>query len=85
MLLLDGNSPELAAIHDPWQQVVYCATGRCVSDVWVDGRRRVAGGELAGIDLRELAGEARAQAAALARRAGLAEESVYAGAVGAHV
>ena len=44
VVLLDGNTPELATIHDPFQQVVYCATARCVSDVWVDGNRRVADG-----------------------------------------
>jgi Amidohydrolase family len=37
LVLLDGNTSEPATIHDPWQQAVYCATARCVSDVWVDG------------------------------------------------
>jgi cytosine/adenosine deaminase-related metal-dependent hydrolase len=79
VVLLDGNTPELATIHDPWQQVVYCATARCVSDVWVDGHRRVAGGEVPGVDLPALAAEARAAGADLARRAGLGAESAYAG------
>ena len=79
VVLLDGNTPELATIHDPFQQVVYCATARCVSDVWVDGHRRVAGGEVVDLDLAALAGEAREAGAELARRAGLASESVYAG------
>jgi cytosine/adenosine deaminase-related metal-dependent hydrolase len=78
VLLLDGNTPELAAIHDPWQQVVYCATGRCVSSVWVDGRERVRNGRLVGVELRELAGDARVLARDLAVRAGLRGESVYA-------
>jgi cytosine/adenosine deaminase-related metal-dependent hydrolase len=77
VVLLDGNTPELAAIHDPWQQVVYCATGRCVSSVWVDGRERVRDGRLVGVDVRELAHEARSLAADLAVRAGLTGESVY--------
>ena len=79
IVLLDGNTPELAAIHDPFQQVVYCATARCVSDVWVDGTPRLRGGEVVGADLRALSGEAREAAIDLAKRAGLGAESVYAG------
>jgi cytosine/adenosine deaminase-related metal-dependent hydrolase len=79
VVLLDGNTPELATIHDPWQQVVYCATARCVSDVWVDGVRRVESGAVPGVELPALAAEARAAGADLARRAGLAAESAYAG------
>ncbi len=79
IVLLDGNTPELATIHDPWQQVVYCATARCVSDVWVDGVRRVEAGELADDDIEELSGLARQAGAELAVRAGLGGESVYAG------
>jgi hypothetical protein len=55
LVLLEGNTPELATIHDPWQQVVYCATARCVSDVWVDGVRRVQDGRLLGFDVAVLA------------------------------
>jgi len=80
VVLLDGNTPELATIHDPWQQLVYCTTARSVSDVWVDGIRRVQHGEVLGVDLPALAGEARAAAGEHARRAGLVAESVYAGA-----
>ena len=79
MVLLNGNTPELATIHDPFQQVVYCATARCVSDVWVDGDRRVADGEVVDVDLPALAAEAREGGAELARRAGIGSESVYAG------
>ncbi|KAA0274057.1 MAG: amidohydrolase [Acidobacteria bacterium] len=79
VVLLDGNTPELATIHDPWQQVVYCATARCVSDVWVDGVRRVEGGEVPGVDLPALAAEVREAGADLARRSDLGSESVYAG------
>ncbi|NQU38260.1 MAG: TRZ/ATZ family hydrolase [Actinobacteria bacterium] len=41
-------------IYDPISQVVYTATRQQVSDVWVDGARRVRGGELVGFDQREL-------------------------------
>lgn len=79
VVLLDGNTPELATIHDPWQQLVYCTTARSVSDVWVDGQRRVSQGMVAGVDVAALATEARAAAIDHARRAGLGAESVYAG------
>jgi cytosine/adenosine deaminase-related metal-dependent hydrolase len=78
VVLLDGNTPELATIHDPWQMVVYSATGRCVSWLWVDGRERVRGGQLVDVDLPALAREARAQARDLAIRACLESESAYA-------
>lgn len=73
VVLLDGDTPELHAIHDPWQAIVYAATPRCVSDVWVDGVRRVSGGALADGDLRELAREARSRAVALTHRGGAGE------------
>jgi len=76
VVLLDGDTPELATIHDPFQQVVYCATARCVSDVWVDGRRRVAGGTLVDADVRALAAAARGLGADLVTRAALAGESM---------
>jgi len=79
VVLLDGNQPELVAMHDPFQVVVYCATARCVSDVWVDGERRLQDGELPGVDLPTIISEARGAAIDLAQRAGLGAESVYAG------
>lgn len=79
IILLGGDTPELAAIHDPWQQLVYCATARSVRDVWVDGVRRVAGGEVVGVDVPALVAESRAAATELVRRAGLGAESVLAG------
>jgi cytosine/adenosine deaminase-related metal-dependent hydrolase len=79
VVLLDGNQPELAAMHDPFQIVVYSATPRSVSDVWVDGKRRVEGGELVDLDLGRTVSDARAAAIDLARRAELGTESVYAG------
>ncbi|MBS1888626.1 MAG: amidohydrolase family protein [Actinobacteria bacterium] len=79
VVLLDGATPELATIHDPFQQVVYCATARCVAEVWVDGARRVSGGEVVGVDLSVLTDVAREAAIELAVRAGLGGESVYAG------
>jgi cytosine/adenosine deaminase-related metal-dependent hydrolase len=79
VVLLDGNTPELATIHDPWQQIVYCAVSSCVSDVWVDGKRRLKAGELVGADLSALVDQARVAAIDLVTRAGMRDESVYAG------
>ena len=47
LVRLRGDRPGLANVHDPRQQVVYCASPTDVADVWVDGERRVAGGRLA--------------------------------------
>ena len=79
VVLLDGNTPELATIHDPWQQIVYCAVSSCVSDVWVDGQPRLTAGELVGADLQTLVKQARVAAIDLVTRAGMRDESVYAG------
>lgn len=76
ILLLDGDTPELHALHDPWQAIVYGATPRCVSGVWVDGEQRVAQGALVDHDLGELCREARSSAIAIARRSGT-DESRY--------
>ena len=79
VVLLDGNTPELAVQHDPFQQRVYATTSRSVSDVWVDGVKRVEGGSVIGTDVVELAREARDASIDLAERAGLAGESVHCG------
>ena len=79
VVLLDGNTPELAVQHDPFQQLVYATTSRSVSDVWVDGVKRVEGGSVIGTDVVELAREAREASIDLAERAGLAGESVHCG------
>ncbi|MCY3539995.1 MAG: amidohydrolase family protein [Acidimicrobiia bacterium] len=62
---------ELAAIHDPYQQVVYCAGPRSVGEVWVDGRRLLADGHLTTIDEPARIDRARELARSLARQAGL--------------
>jgi 5-methylthioadenosine/S-adenosylhomocysteine deaminase len=68
---LRGDRPGLANIHDPRQQVVYCASPADVADVWVDGVRRVADGALVGHDLAALVEASRPLAAELVTRAGL--------------
>jgi 5-methylthioadenosine/S-adenosylhomocysteine deaminase len=68
---LRGDRPGLANVHDPRQQVVYCASPSDVADVWVDGARRVADGALVGHDLAALVEASRPLAAELVTRAGL--------------
>jgi cytosine/adenosine deaminase-related metal-dependent hydrolase len=72
VVLLEGTS-ELASIHDPYQQVVYCSSPRAVRDVWVDGRRLLDTGELASISEKEQVARCRPLAAELAAKAGLVE------------
>ncbi len=81
VLLLDGNGPELAVLHDPFQQIVYGATPRSVSEVWVDGQLRVSGARTVGVDRTALATEAREAARDLAIRGDMKGESAYAGAL----
>lgn len=70
IVLLDPTV-ELAAIHDSYQQVVYCAGPRSVSNVWVDGRRLLAEGKLTTIDEAGQIARGRALARRVATRAGL--------------
>ena len=79
VVLLDGNGPELAVLHDPFQQIVYGATPRSVSEVWVDGGLRVTGSETVDVDRKALAAEAREAARELAIRGDMKGESAYAG------
>ncbi len=65
-----GGTAELATIHDPYQQVVYCASPRSVADVWVDGRRLLADG-ITVMDERRAIETCRPLARELADRAGL--------------
>ena len=71
LVRLRGDRPGLANVHDPRQQVVYCASPADVADVWVDGERRVADGRLIGHDLAALVEACRPLAADLVTRAGL--------------
>lgn len=73
IVLLDGRNPALAVIHDPYQAVLYCTTGREVSDVWVQGERILEAGRLTRVDIDEVIEEARGLAEALVRAAGLRE------------
>lgn len=66
-----GGTAELANVHDPYQQVVYCASPRSVTDVWVDGRRLLDAGGLTTVDEEEQIGKCRPLAKQLVRESGL--------------
>jgi cytosine/adenosine deaminase-related metal-dependent hydrolase len=69
LVLIDLNDPSVACSHDPVRALVYAASPRAVSDVWVQGERIVQAGKLTRLDVRELAREAVGLAQELAREA----------------
>ena len=73
-MLFAERSPSLANVHDPYQELVYCASVRDVDRVWVAGEPVVAGGQVLGVDLPELLPHARELAVKLAVDAGLDSE-----------
>jgi cytosine/adenosine deaminase-related metal-dependent hydrolase len=78
LVVLDGTSPVLANVHDPYQAVVWVAGSREVRDVWVGGRRSVADGDVVTVDVAEVVARSRPLARRLAARAGLHRLSVLA-------
>lgn len=70
VVLLQGTE-EIAAIHDPYQQVVYCSSPQSVSDVWVGGRRLVADRDVVTVDRERQIARSRELATELAHRSGL--------------
>ncbi|MFQ5516022.1 MAG: amidohydrolase family protein [Acidimicrobiia bacterium] len=70
-IALFGGTAELAAVHDPYQQLVYGASPRSVRDVWVDGRRLVADGTPTTVDEAGQSARCRSLARRLVDTAGL--------------
>ncbi len=70
VVLLQGTE-ELAAIHDPFQQVVFGTSPQSVADVWVEGRRVVATGSVVTVDRERQLARSRELATELAHRSGL--------------
>ncbi len=70
-----GLGAGLATVHDPYQQLVYCASPQDVADVWVDGVARVRGGSLVDLDLPALVAASRPLADELVTRAGMQDLS----------
>lgn len=78
VVVLSGEWPGTAVVHDPYQQIVYGAGPRDVSDVWIDGVRRLESGRFVGIDLPSIIEEARELASTIAKKSGIKEFSCLA-------
>ncbi len=52
------SAPELAPCYDPASHLIYAAGREHVTDVWVGGERRLAGGELTSLDLQAITARA---------------------------
>jgi 5-methylthioadenosine/S-adenosylhomocysteine deaminase len=73
-----GDGVRLAYVHDPYQQLAFCAGPDDISDVWVAGRHVLADRKLCTFDEAEIVAEARRCSADLATVAGLEELSAMA-------
>ncbi|MGI9333609.1 MAG: amidohydrolase family protein, partial [Gammaproteobacteria bacterium] len=51
---VDLSALETQPIFDPISQLIYAASSRQVSDVWIDGVRRLREGELTSLDIDEV-------------------------------
>lgn len=70
IVLLQGTE-EIAILHDPFQQLVYGASPRSVSDVWVAGRNVVSDRNVVTVDTERLLARSRELARSLAHKADL--------------
>jgi 5-methylthioadenosine/S-adenosylhomocysteine deaminase len=66
-----GSGPRLAYIHDPYQQLAYCASPGDVSDVWIDGEPIVVDRQLRTVTVSDIVTAARELAGELVEVAGL--------------
>ena len=73
-----GDGVRLAYVHDPYQQLVFCAGTDDVADVWVAGQHVLASRKLITAGEADIVAEARRLSADLARLAGLGELSAMA-------
>jgi 5-methylthioadenosine/S-adenosylhomocysteine deaminase len=76
--VFSGEWPGTAIVHDPYQQIVYGASPRDVSDVWIDGARRLESGRLVGIDLPAVIEKASELASTIAKNSKIKEFSCLA-------
>jgi cytosine/adenosine deaminase-related metal-dependent hydrolase len=72
LVLLRRDTPTFWPLHDPVRQLVFGATSRDVRTVIVDGRVAVDDGEVVGVDMPRLLGDAARHAAAELELAGAA-------------
>jgi 5-methylthioadenosine/S-adenosylhomocysteine deaminase len=68
LVLLNLNSYPFVPLNDPLKQIVYCENGSSVTDVMVDGRWLMRGGQLLTIDEQALYARARGLRAAMDER-----------------
>ncbi len=73
-----GDVVRMAYVHDPYQQLAFCAGPDDISDVWVAGRHVLADRKLMTFDEAEIVAEARRYSADLATVAGLQDLSAMA-------
>ncbi len=59
LIAVDLSQPETQPVYDPVSQLVYSAARNQVREVWLDGRRRLRGGELVDLDLPAILARAR--------------------------
>ena len=76
--VFSGEWPGTAVVHDPYQQIVYGASPRDVSDVWIDGVRRMKDGKIEGIDLHGVMEKARTLAATISKNSNIKDFSCLA-------
>jgi 5-methylthioadenosine/S-adenosylhomocysteine deaminase len=74
LVLFAEASVSLSNVHDPYQELVYCASPRDVHTVWVAGEPVVRQGAVLGVDVPALLPRARELAVRLAVDAGLDSE-----------
>jgi 5-methylthioadenosine/S-adenosylhomocysteine deaminase len=67
LVALDLRAPETQPLHHVISQLIYAASSRHVSDVWVNGRRLLKSGELTTINLESVLESAREWRDCLAR------------------
>ncbi len=72
---MNGNSPVLANIHDPFQTIVYCVGKREVREVWIDGEIVLKDGEPVNLSLDQVVERSRPLASKLVKSAGLSKLS----------
>ena len=74
-VVLNGNSPVLANVHDPFQALVYCAGTREVKEVWISGEIVLKDGEVINVSTEEVVERSRPLAIKLVKSAGLSNLS----------
>ncbi len=73
-LVFFKENSEIAAINDPYQQIVFCASPRSVSDVWVNGKRLLKNGETTTVNESEQVKKSKLISKVLVKDSGLLEK-----------